>query len=91
MWRASQQGNPYARFFLDRKETLNPPSVMLSTSRLLHHMANIFRDTVPKDATGQKLQISRKRLQELIQQKGKKAAMEYAKAQREFGGQSMSM
>ena len=35
--------------------------------------------------------ISRKRLQELIQQKGKKAAMEYAKAQHEYGGQSMSM
>ena len=90
MWRASQQGNAYARFFLDRKDTLAPPSVMLSTSRLLHHMGNIFRDTVPKNATGQKLQISRKRLQELIQQKGKKAAMEYAKAQEEYGGPTMS-
>ena len=90
MWQASKQGNAYAQFFLDRERELHPPSVMLSTSRLLHHMANIFRDTVPKDATGQKLQISRKRLQELIQQKGKKAAMEYAKAQREYGGPTMS-
>ena len=86
MWRSASQGNAYAQFFLDRRDTLAPPSVMLSTSRLLHHMANIFRDSAPQDATGQKLQISRKRLQELIRLKGRKAAMEYAKAQEEQQG-----
>ena len=90
MWRSASQGNAYAQIFLDRKDTLNPPSVMLSTSRLLHHMANIFRDSAPQDATGQKLQISRKRLQELIRLKGRKAAMEYARSQEEYSGPKMS-
>lgn len=42
-------GNEYARFFLDRQDQFNSPSVMLAVTRLLHHMANIFWDnSLPK-------------------------------------------
>ena len=41
---SANQGNRYAQFFLDRQDELRPPSVMLSVTRLLHHMGNIFRD-----------------------------------------------
>ncbi|MEG2222745.1 MAG: MobP3 family relaxase, partial [Oscillospiraceae bacterium] len=41
--RAADQGNEYAQFFLDRADSFRPPSVMLSSTHLLHHMANIFR------------------------------------------------
>ena len=50
---AANQGNSYAQFFLDRQENPQPPSVMLSVTRLLHHMANIFRDnSLPQSGTG---------------------------------------
>ncbi len=41
---SADRGNQYAQFFLDRQNQFNPPSVMLATTRLLHHMGNIFRD-----------------------------------------------
>ena len=50
---AAAQGNQYAQFFLDRQNDLRPPSVMLSVTRLLHHMANIFQDnSLPQIGTG---------------------------------------
>ena len=44
---SASQGNEYAQFFLDRWENLKPPSVMLSVTRLLHHMSRIFQDQAP--------------------------------------------
>ena len=41
---SASQGNEYAQFFLDRQDSFRPPSVMLSVSRLLHHMSRIFED-----------------------------------------------
>jgi len=47
------QGNEYAQFFLDRQDDLRPPSVMLSVTRLLHHMSRIFREqSPPQSGTG---------------------------------------
>lgn len=89
MRRSAEQGNDFAQFFLDRQDSLAAPSVMLSVSRLLHHLGRIFRDTTPSDTTGQRLHIDRKRLQELIEQKGRKAAMLYAQEEQENGGQTM--
>ena len=85
MSRSAYQGNRCAQFFLDRRDSLAPPSVMLSATRLLHHMAGVFRDAVPKDATGQSLHIDRKRLQALVDQKGRQAALSYARGQKENG------
>ena len=52
---SAAQGNEYAQFFLDRWDNLKPPAVMLSVTRLLHHMSEIFRDNSvsPKAPAGQ--------------------------------------
>lgn len=52
---SAAQGNEYAQFFLDRWDNLKPPSVMLSVTRLLHRMGEIFRDNSvpPKAPVGQ--------------------------------------
>ncbi|NCB75095.1 MAG: sel1 repeat family protein [Clostridia bacterium] len=62
---SADRGNQYAQFFLDRQKQFNPPSVMLATTRLLHHMGNIFQDhSLPKTGTD-RIHIERKRLQKL--------------------------
>ena len=63
-------GHAYAEFFLKRVERgeQEPPSVLLSATRLLYHMGNIFRDNAPAPAaTG--VQIDRKRLAQLRQKR----------------------
>ena len=60
----------YAEFFMERMEhdEQTPPSVLLSATRLLYHMGNIFRDNAPAPAaTG--VQIDRKRLAQLRQKR----------------------
>ena len=49
---AAEHGNEYAQFFLDRWDTMEPPSVMLSVTRLLRRMAQTFREApMPHDGT----------------------------------------
>ncbi len=65
---AAEQGHTYAQFFVDRMEQqgqLVSPSLLLSATRLLHHMGNIFRDSAPQDSTTRAPHIERKRLQKL--------------------------
>ena len=67
---ARNNGHTYAEFFLKRMERgeQEPPSVLLSATRLLYHMGNIFRDNAPVPAaTG--VQIDRKRLARLRQKR----------------------
>lgn len=48
---SAAQGNEYAQFFLDRWGDRKRPAVMLSVTRLLQHMGEIFRDnSVPPQA-----------------------------------------
>ena len=63
---ARDNGHAYAEFFIKRMERgeQEPPSVLLSTTRLLYHMGNIFRDNAPAPAANG-VQIDLKRLQEL--------------------------
>ena len=42
--RSAAQGNQYAQFFLEQRNDLHPPSVMLAVTRLLYHMSRIFED-----------------------------------------------
>ena len=64
-WRSAAQGNRYAQFFLDRQSDLRPPGVMLSVTRLLHHLGRIFREnSLPATGPGV-FQIDRKRLRQL--------------------------
>ena len=70
---ARDNGRTYAEFFMKRMERgeQEPPSVLLSATRLLHHMSNIFRDNAPAPAANG-VQIDHKRLQRL---RAKKMAM----------------
>ncbi len=86
---SAEQGNEYAQFFLDRWDSLKPPSVMLSVTRLLHHMSEIFQDnSVPPQApAGQ--QADRKLR---IKIREKKIAMGHKPDDHEeYRGPSMSM
>ena len=69
---ATTQGNEYAQFFLNRWDNLKPPSVMLSVSRLLHHMGRIFQEQAPVPSVPGGIQIDRKRL---VQLREKRIAM----------------
>lgn len=40
---SAQQGNEYAKFFLDRFDRIGNPNVLLSATKLLRHMGQIFR------------------------------------------------
>ena len=69
---AERNGHAYAGYFLDRmerQEDLPPPNILLSATRLLHHMGNIFRDNVPRPAAPTGIQIDHKRLQRLREKK----------------------
>ncbi|MBQ9720049.1 MAG: SEL1-like repeat protein [Oscillospiraceae bacterium] len=66
MERAAMQGLSFAQFFLDRQDTLKPPSVMLSVSRLLHGFANILQTSIPCDATTRPIEIDRKSWQDML-------------------------
>lgn len=69
---AERNGHAYAGYFLDRmerQEDLPPPNIMLSATRLLHHMGNIFRDNAPRPAAPTGVQIDHKRLQRLREKK----------------------
>ena len=86
---SAAQGNEYAQFFLNRWNDLKPSSVMLSVTRLLYHMSEIFQDnSVPPQApVGQ--QVDRKLR---IKIREKKIAMGHkANDHEEYRGPSMSM
>lgn len=85
---SAAQGNEYAQFFLDRWNSLKPPSVMLSLTRLLHHMGHIFQDQVPPLSIPGGIQIDRKRLAQLRE---KKVAMGHKTDDHEEQAQSQTM
>ena len=68
---ARDNGHTYAEFFLKRMERgeQEPPSVLLSATRLLYHMGNIFRDNAPRPTVPAGIQIDHKRLQRLREKK----------------------
>ena len=69
---AEKNGHAYAGYFLDRmerQEDLPPPNILLSATRLLHHMSSIFRNNAPRPAAPTGIQIDHKRLQRLGEKK----------------------
>ena len=69
---AAEQGHTYAQFFVDRMEQQGQhvlPSLLLSATRLLHHMGNLFRDRASSNPVLGGMQIDRKRLQQLREKK----------------------
>ena len=87
---ARDNGHAYAEFFMkrmERQEDLPPPNILLSATRLLYHMGNIFRDSAPAPvATG--VQIDRKRLAQLRQ---KRVALGHKPDDHEFEPQGYTM
>lgn len=50
---SADQGNQYAQFLLERQNDLRPPAVMLSVTRLLHHMSRMFQErSLPQSNAG---------------------------------------
>lgn len=66
--RAADQGNEYAEFFLERFNQIRKPNVLISATRLLHHMGQIFRQNSVPPAAPAGQRIGRK-LRRQIQQK----------------------
>ncbi|WP_417341562.1 MobP3 family relaxase [Evtepia gabavorous] len=70
--RSAAQGNQYAQFFLEQRNNLRPPSVMLAVTQLLYHISRIFEDNSVPSAVPVGQQVDRK-LRRKIQEK--KSAM----------------
>lgn len=62
---ADAYGHPYAQYVLERQEQWRQPELLLTVSRLLYHMSNIFQDNAPAPPVQPRLHIDRKRMQEL--------------------------
>ena len=62
---ANAFGHPYAQYVLERQEQWQRPQLLMTVSRLLYHMSNIFRDNVPAVPAQPRLHIDRMRMQEL--------------------------
>ena len=62
---ANAYGHPYAQYVLERQEQWQCPELLLTVSRLLYHMSNIFRDNAPTVPAQPRLHIDRKRMREL--------------------------
>jgi hypothetical protein len=71
---SAAQGNIYAQFFLDRMDSFRNPPVLLTATRLMHHLGNIFRDE-QKRFGGGVMQVDRKLRKKLAR---KKAAQGHA-------------
>ncbi len=86
---ARDNGHACAEFFMKRMERgeQEPPSVLLSATRLLYHMGNIFRDNAPAPAANG-VQIDRKRLAQLRQ---KRVALGHKPDDHELEPQGFSM
>ena len=68
-WASASQGNEYAQFFLDHFNDNHSPNVLLSATKLLHHMGRIFQDnSIPPCPPGSH-RTDRKLLQKIRQKK----------------------
>ena len=68
-WESAAQGNEYAQFFLDHIHDNRSPNVLLSATKLLHHMGRIFQDnSVPPSPPGGQ-RVDRKLRQKICQKK----------------------
>lgn len=66
---SAEQGNEYAKFFLENMDRFHNPSVCLVASRMLHHMSKIFEDNIPFRSSGTGLKIDSKLMRKLREKK----------------------
>ena len=68
LWESASQGNEYAQFLLDHFNDNRSPNVLLSATKLLHHMGRIFQDnSIPPCPPGS--QRADRKLRQKIRQK----------------------
>ena len=68
-WESASQGNEYAQFFLDHFNDNHSPNVLLSATKLLHHMGRIFQDNSIPPCPPSSHRTDRKLLQKIRQKK----------------------
>lgn len=68
-WESASQGNEYAQFFLDHINDNRSPNVLLSATKLLHHMGRIFQDNSIPPCPPDSQRADRKLLQKIRQKK----------------------
>ena len=68
-WESASQGNEYAQFFLDHFNDSRKPNVLLSATKLLHHMGRIFQDNSIPPCPPSSHRADRKLLQKIRQKK----------------------
>ena len=66
---AADQGNQYAQFFLEHLHEKRDLSLLLSSTRLLHHMGQIFRDNSAPPANPAGIRIESKRRKRLLEKR----------------------
>ena len=62
---ADAYGHPNAQYILERQDQWHQPQLLMTVSRLLYHMSNIFWDNAPTAPAQPRLHIDRKRMREL--------------------------
>ena len=68
-WESASQGNEYAQFVLDHFNDNRSPNVLLSVTKLLHHMGRIFQDNSITPCPPGSHRTDRKLLQKIRQKK----------------------
>lgn len=66
---SAEQGNIYAQFFLDHLDSIRNPSMFLATTRLLHHISQIFQEEVKRLSGSPGIQTESKLRRKLRQKK----------------------
>ena len=67
---AAAQGNEYAQYFLDHMDDRSAAPLLLSATRLLHHLGNIFWEQEPPPRSGgMRIAVDRKLLQKIREKK----------------------
>lgn len=66
---SAPQGNIYAQFLIDHMDSLREPSVLLTATRLMYWLGNIFREDYRKATGGSAFHIDRKRRRKLQEKK----------------------
>ena len=86
--RAAELGHDYAQVMLDRMEEMKPPSVLLSSTRLFHHMSRIFQDNSLSKKSPAGMQTDKKLRRKL---QSKRIAMGHKEDDHPVSGPTMTM
>ena len=89
---SAEQGNPYAAFFLEHFDQARKPNVLLSATRLLYHLGQIFRENSVPPAAPVGQHIDRKRWRKLQEKRiamGHKPGDHEEVPRQDMGGMTM--